>query len=425
VIQFAYDADGNRVSKAVTEGGNTTTTLFLIDDLNPTGYAQVIEELVSINSEPSTINRKYLYGYRLIRQELNNGGGNWALYYYGFDGHASVRFLADNEGNITDTYTYDAFGILIGQTGQTPNNVLYAGEYYDSDLGLSYNRARYYSPALGRFWTLDSFEGSQSDPLSLHKYLYAHCNPINNLDPTGRETLGSMTVTAGGIAGLSTTVNAAITHASARAMFLLARAIISSDKIIFFFEAGTTAIGAGAIIANGAVQLSATAFEAVADMTEKVTQSYLNNTRQIPAGWATRGIALEQLGAQHLGEAYLGGNVQTIDVFEGGGSRVVASFKSHGLDANLPDLEGRYIAAFARDAEALLDIETRTIRGIRTDGFRFELPPGTLDAKVVYAPIPENHSKILLSSRVSTALREVAQRTRTIIVPVPVKNWRK
>ena len=46
-------------------------------------------------------------------------------------------------GTVTDTYDYDAFGNLINPTGTTPNNYLFAGEQFDPDLGLYYNRARY------------------------------------------------------------------------------------------------------------------------------------------------------------------------------------------------------------------------------------------------------------------------------------------
>jgi len=40
-VSYTYNADGIRVSK--TTGG--ATTLYLVDDRNPTGFAQVLEEL--------------------------------------------------------------------------------------------------------------------------------------------------------------------------------------------------------------------------------------------------------------------------------------------------------------------------------------------------------------------------------------------
>ena len=65
-------------------------------------------------------------------------------------------------------------------------SLLYAGEQYDSDLSQYYLRARYYNPWSGSFNRMDPFAGSQSDPQSLHKYLYCHNNPINAIDPSGR-----------------------------------------------------------------------------------------------------------------------------------------------------------------------------------------------------------------------------------------------
>jgi hypothetical protein len=37
---------------------------------------------------------------------------------------------------------------------------------------------------------MDTSEGDQTDPLSLHKYLYCEANPVNNDDPTGLFTQG-------------------------------------------------------------------------------------------------------------------------------------------------------------------------------------------------------------------------------------------
>ena len=83
----------------------------------------------------------------------------WTTSYYGYDGHGSVRYLTNSTGTVTDTYDYDAFGNLINSTGTTPNNYLFAGEQFDPDLNLYYNRARYLDTRVGRFWGMDSYEG--------------------------------------------------------------------------------------------------------------------------------------------------------------------------------------------------------------------------------------------------------------------------
>jgi RHS repeat-associated protein len=115
------------------------------------------------------------------------------LSFYGYDGTGSVRQLTNSSGAITDTYEYDAFGNLLNKTGTTPNNYLYRGEQYDSDLGLYYLRARYYSPITGRFMGRDPLNpqlrdanGIPTDPAYLHKYLYANGDPVSGIDPTGR-----------------------------------------------------------------------------------------------------------------------------------------------------------------------------------------------------------------------------------------------
>jgi RHS repeat-associated protein len=97
-----------------------------------------------------------------------------------------VRQLTNMAGTVTDTYEYDAFGNSFTVSGSTPNEFMYRGEQYDSDLGLYYLRARYYNPLTGRFMSRDPESGSELDPKSLHKYLYAEGDPIDDIDPTGR-----------------------------------------------------------------------------------------------------------------------------------------------------------------------------------------------------------------------------------------------
>ncbi|MDP0499534.1 MAG: RHS repeat-associated core domain-containing protein [Verrucomicrobiota bacterium JB022] len=78
----------------------------------------------------------------------------------------------------------------------TLNAYLYTGEQWDADLGMYFLRARYLNPDTGRFHTLDTYEGSRSDPQTLHKYLYAHANPVMGVDPSGMFTLAERIVVA-------------------------------------------------------------------------------------------------------------------------------------------------------------------------------------------------------------------------------------
>src|SRR5579883_2518764 len=123
-VTIVYDGDGNRVAKTV--GG--VTTHYLIDEFNPTGYTQVVEEFSG-----GAVGRRYTYGLqRLSQDQLSNG--SWTASFYGYDGHdaeGSVRVLTDLTGTVTDTYDYDAWGNIVNTTGSTPNPYRYRGEHYD------------------------------------------------------------------------------------------------------------------------------------------------------------------------------------------------------------------------------------------------------------------------------------------------------
>lgn len=179
-VSLVYDGDGNRVAKTA----NGAPTYYLVDDLNPTGYAQVVEEL----SASGTVERQYSYGLQRISksQTINNA---WTTSYYGYDGGGNVRNLTDATGTVTDTYAYDAYGNPVTTSGSTPNTYLYRTESFDADLGMCYLRARYYNPLTGRFISRDPEDGVNTDPATLHKYVYANGDPMNHVDPSGRSVL--------------------------------------------------------------------------------------------------------------------------------------------------------------------------------------------------------------------------------------------
>jgi RHS repeat-associated protein len=196
VVGYSYDPSGIRVQKIVN---STNVTDYLIDPYNPTGYAQVFVE------SDGVADTAYIIGSDMIGQATGTANPDYFLY----DGHGSVRQLVDSSGSLISgqQFDYDAYGNLIGSvTPQT--DYLYVGEQWDSDLGGYNNRARYYLPLTGRFNRRDEHPGSQFSPVSLHKYLYGNCNPINNIDPAGQmsyqETLtvvGVMTFVAAIVQG--------------------------------------------------------------------------------------------------------------------------------------------------------------------------------------------------------------------------------
>ncbi len=173
--QYTYNDAGIRVK---AEHSDTTVGIFLIDAYNHTGYAQVFVE------DDGTNTTSYVIGDDVLAQATDSADPQCLLY----DGHGSTRQLADSTGSLitNESYSYDAYGVLLGGPRATQTDLLYAGEMYDSGAEMYYLRARYYNPLNGRFNRMDPFGGSNRDPQSLHKYLYAHSNPTNNVDPTGQ-----------------------------------------------------------------------------------------------------------------------------------------------------------------------------------------------------------------------------------------------
>ncbi len=102
--------------------------------------------------------------------------------YYLFDGLGSVVAVTSSSGSVTNSYTYDPFGVTT-ETKATLTNVFnpwrYTGQYQDTSTGLYKMGARYYQPELGR-WT-------QQDPsgLDANAYAYVGGNPVNLIDPAG------------------------------------------------------------------------------------------------------------------------------------------------------------------------------------------------------------------------------------------------
>jgi RHS repeat-associated protein len=140
------------------------------------------------------VTKTYTYGLQRI-SENQLSGSTWTPTFYGYDGHGNVRFTTNTAGTVGNTYQFDAFGMSIASAGTTSNSYLYSGERFDSNIGLYHLRARYYNVLTGRFETMDPELGKIFNPGTLHKYTYARGNPVNWIDPSGRDSAEYTTIT--------------------------------------------------------------------------------------------------------------------------------------------------------------------------------------------------------------------------------------
>ena len=102
------------------------------------------------------------------------------LSYYHRDEQLSTVFVTDGQGEIRNSYQYDAFGMSLGTTEKLNNRIRYTGQQYDELTEQYYLRARYYNPVAGRFMQEDVYQGD-----GLNLYAYCGNNPVVYDDPSG------------------------------------------------------------------------------------------------------------------------------------------------------------------------------------------------------------------------------------------------
>ncbi len=180
ISRYSYDSLNRRIRKE-TQG---ESLLFFYDG------NQVIEE----RGNSDQVLRQYVYGLN-IDDVLQMRSGAQDFYYHE-NSLGSTTALSDGAGDVIERYDYDAYGLtrvlaadglteLIGSSVSNP--YLYTGRRLDEESGLYFYRARYYSPARGRFLQRDPL--GYADGMGL--YAYVQNNPVNFIDPMGLEKNGN------------------------------------------------------------------------------------------------------------------------------------------------------------------------------------------------------------------------------------------
>jgi RHS repeat-associated protein len=184
---FGFD-QANRMTNA-TVGGSSETYLYDGDGLrfsrqiaaNPAiRYVSDVNQTLPVTLDDGT--RKYVYGLGLA---FNVAGSSLEIYHA--DRLGSIRLLTNASGTITATYRSDEYGILAASSGSSQQPFGFTGQPRDL-TGLSYLRARYYDPSLGRLMSRDTFHGFPVMSASLNRCSYVENNPATLVDPTGHSS---------------------------------------------------------------------------------------------------------------------------------------------------------------------------------------------------------------------------------------------
>lgn len=175
-VDYRYDALGRRIARTVDVDGAgpiaATSEYFVYDGMN-----------VWLDSDAAgNVTARYLFGDEVdepLARYRPGEGTSWYL----TDHLGSVRNILNSAGTIVDTINYDSFGNIVSESApQFGDRYKYTAREWDSQLGLYYYRARFYSPTTGRFTSEDpiSFASGQ-----LNANTYVGNTPTSFNDPLG------------------------------------------------------------------------------------------------------------------------------------------------------------------------------------------------------------------------------------------------
>ena len=235
---FVYDEAGNVVQMPDTRPGSSGSLTFLLDALNTMTYVDganlgrayvynaddervgVIDykaaggrrELWSLRDQSKQVLRDfertfsasgqsqwkwvkdYIYRGTLLSNTIAPTGGVRDVH---VDHLGSTRFVTDSNGQLvagesSSGTKYWPFGNLVVKRA-LDERLAFTGHERDDDgttageADFDYMHARYYSPSLGRFLSLDPSDGEPELPQSWNRYVYVRNNPVAMRDADGRD----------------------------------------------------------------------------------------------------------------------------------------------------------------------------------------------------------------------------------------------
>jgi RHS repeat-associated protein len=168
---YRYDGLGRRIEKVA--GGQTKR------------YVYDGEDILLEYDGANVLQARYTHGPGIDEPIAVTKGGS--TFFYHQDGLGTVTDLTDSTGATAKSYSYDAYGTIVDQTGTVEQPYTYTGREFDSESGLYFLRMRTYDPLSGRFDQKDPYEFNGGQ---LNLYQYNYNEPLDFTDPFGGNPRG-------------------------------------------------------------------------------------------------------------------------------------------------------------------------------------------------------------------------------------------
>jgi RHS repeat-associated protein len=179
--QYLYDAGGQRVKKLVRKQGGQVEVTIYIDGIFE--YQRIVRGgVLEENNTLHVMDNQSRIALVRVGNPFANDTTPAVKYHLG-DHLGSSNLVIDRAGSLVNREEYTPYGeTSFGSFAR--KRYRFTGKERDEESGLNYHGARYLATWLGR-WT-------SSDPAGIvdgiNLYLYAHNNPLSQIDPRGTQT---------------------------------------------------------------------------------------------------------------------------------------------------------------------------------------------------------------------------------------------
>ena len=205
---YTFTWEGRQMQTA-TKGSTTWTYTYNADGLRTGKSNGTTTYTYTWNENRQLQSMTWNYGYAIFSYDANGMPYSVKNYDAILDVERTYLYITNLQGDVLSiidassgatavTYTYDAWGRLVGKDGTSSdyasiyeyNPLTYRGYIYDSETGFYYLQSRYYDPTVGRFLNADDvlFLGAAGAKLFWNLFTYCENEPNNNIDPYGSMT---------------------------------------------------------------------------------------------------------------------------------------------------------------------------------------------------------------------------------------------